>query len=870
MSIELYGVDTCYNGNPKLKKAGVHIQITKAERQEFEKCYNDVNYFIEKYCKIVSLDRGLVNFDLYDFQKEMVDIMSNNRFSIFVTARQMGKALDVNTPIPTPSGFKTMGDIKVGDEVYGRDGKIYNVTFATEFQHNRKCYNIKFDDGSTIVADAEHIWTVDDKSFKRGKKERDLTTQEMLDNGLFLSDGCKKYSIKNTAPILNEEKNLEIDPYLLGYWLGDGESLGSRITYHAKDDAILEYCTNLGYETTVSSDKRNSNVKTLYIKNFIHKIKNLNLYGNKHIPENYLWSSVEQRTSLLKGLMDSDGNSCKPVRGREFNNICEFSNKNSILVDNFVQLARSLGFKPKKTSKFINGIEYFIVRFTAYNDYSIGAPFSLERKIKNIGPREKYTFTTSRLICSIEEVDSRPVKCIQVSAPDHIFLAGEQFIPTHNTTTVAGYLLHAAIFNKNFNIAILANKGDQAQEILERMQGMFEELPWFLQPGVKVWNKRSITLGNGTRVFTAATSGSAIRGKSMNIVYLDEFAFVDNDLEFYTSTYPVVTAGKTTKVIITSTPKGMNLFYKLWSDAVAGKNTYTPLTVTWDKHPERDESWKQEQLANMNEKQFAQEFECQFHGSSDTLINGPKLQQLAAKNPLPGSSNDFKIYSNPVKDHIYVTTVDVSEGVGKDYSIVNVIDVTITPYEQVAIFRNNKTTPLQLGYITEKISKKYNNAFIVVESNSIGSTVCNVLFYDLDYENLIRTKIDKSENKTSGGARSELGLRMTKKSKSFGCSSLKDLIENEILIVNDKDTINELTTFVKDGSTWKAEKGKNDDTVMTLVSFAWFADQNFFSEETDINTRGAIANKMFEDEMVPALMFFDDGIDENEEYRPYY
>lgn len=863
MSIEKYGPKSCYKSNSNLKRSGVQIEMTAEEIEEYTKCHDDIIYFTENYVKIVTLDDGFVNFNPYEYQKKAISLMDANRFSIFLMARQMGKALDVETPIPTPDGFKRMGDIQVGDKVFGRDGKPYNVSFATDYQHNRDCYKILFDDGTHIIADAEHIWTVHDKTHRRRDKnsERDLTTKQMLDAGIFMGDGSKKYSIKNTSPVLTDKKDLPIDPYLFGYWLGDGDSSRFRVTSHVDDTFFKEYCDTVEAEYSIIPDKRGYTVcyQTLY--GYTDKLKRLGVLGNKHIPDCYLWSSVDDRKKLLCGLMDSDGNSSEPVNGRKYNNLCEFSNKNETLIDSFMVLCSSLGLKPKKTKKIIKGVDYYLVRFTTYSDYGIGAPFMMKRKSDRIGPRGNFDFTTSRLISSIEKVESRPVKCIQVDSPDHIFLCGEQFLPTHNTTVVAAYLLHAAIFNKDFNIIIIANKYDQANEVLDRIQKMYEDLPWFLQPGVTTWNKKSIKLGNGTRVQTRATSTGAARGQSINIVYLDEFAFVDNDVAFYTSTYPVITAGKSTKVIITSTPNGMNQFYKLWTESVQGKNQFVNYRVDWHHHPDRDDAWKQTQLKNMTEKQFLQEFCNEFFGSSDTLISGSKLEVLTHTQPLE-DRNGLKIYEHPKKDVSYVACVDVSEGIGKDYSVISVFDVSKMPYRQVAIYRSNDTPPLKLARNCKKIGDLYNQAYMVVESNSVGSTVCNALWYDLEYENLLQSTINNAESEASQSNTSELGLRMTAKTKQVGCSNLKDMIESDVLVLNDEDSIKELSYFIKQGTSYKAEKNKNDDIVMTMVAFAWFSNQTFFAGMTDLSTREELLSRMSDEDFMP-IGFFDDGTSDN-------
>jgi hypothetical protein len=440
----------------------------------------------------------------------------------------------------------------------------------------------------------------------------------------------------------------------------------------------------------------------------------------------------------------------------------------------------------------------------------------------------------------------------------NIFLLPRQM---GKTITVAAYLCWAAIFNKRYTIAILANKADQAREIMSRLQLMYEELPWYMQPGVKTWNKGDIWLGNGSKVFTAATTGSSVRGKSLNMVYLDEFAFVENDVEFYTSTYPVITSGKKTKVIITSTPNGMNLFYKLWTDAVELRSEYKHLQVHWSEHPNRDEKWKNDQMRNMDEKQFNQEFGCEFLGSTDTLISGNKLQQLTYKEPIGGDQH-FKIYEEADKEKSYVITADVSEGIGKDYSIISVFDVSTAPYKQVAIYRSNIIPPLMLSEAVYRIANMYNEAVVIVESNNMGSDVCNSLWNDYEYENMLITRNKNNESQIREGRMSSVGIRTTSKTKLIGCSSLKALIESNTLLTVDFETYKELTTFIKKGKSYEAEKGKYDDIVMSLVLFAWFVHQPYFSEMVDLNVRALTKDNLY-DEYSSCMGFFTDGTEQD-------
>lgn len=435
------------------------------------------------------------------------------------------------------------------------------------------------------------------------------------------------------------------------------------------------------------------------------------------------------------------------------------------------------------------------------------------------------------------------------------------------TITVAAYLLWCALFNDNYNIAILANKADQSREIMSRIQLMYENLPLWFQPGVIVWNKGDIKLGNGTIMFSAATTGSSVRGKSLNIVYMDEFAFVENSEEFYTSTYPVITAGKTTKVIITSTPKGLNLFHKMWVEAIEGRSQYVPMYIPWSDHPDRDEVWKKQQIDNTSLRQFEQEFECGFLGSDSTLISGKKLGQLVHKNPIKEDKN-FKIYVMPENDRSYVVTVDVSEGVGADYSTVNVIDVTEQPYQQVAVYRNNVISPLLLADVVNQIGRKYNEGVVIVETNTIGKITADSLWFDHEYENLLQTKAKKGENKTDSSHQSIFGVKTTKTTKSLGCSTLKSLIESDSLIINNHDTIEELSTFIRVASSYKADKGKYDDIVMGLVVFAWFTTQNYFLDMVTLSPLERIKKGLLQEYDADNLMiggFFDDGISEEDD-----
>lgn len=400
------------------------------------------------------------------------------------------------------------------------------------------------------------------------------------------------------------------------------------------------------------------------------------------------------------------------------------------------------------------------------------------------------------------------------------------------------YLLWYAIFQPEKTIAILANKGSTAREMLARVALALENLPFFLQPGCKILNKGSIEFSNNSRIIAASTSGSSIRGMSVNLLFLDEFAFVERASEFYTSTYPVISAGKDTKVIITSTANGIgNTFHRLWEGAVQGTNEYKPFQVNWWDVPGRDEEWKRQTIANTSQLQFDQEFGNTFFGTGDTLISAASLMSLRVKQPVRILENgNLLIYKEPSAGHEYIITVDVSKGRGQDYSTFTIIDVTERPFKQVAVYRNNVISPILFPNIIYKYAMVYNKGYVVVESNDQGGIVCNGLYHDLEYENV------HLESTVKSGA---IGIEMTKKTKRLGCSGIKDLIEEQKLEICDEQTIMEISTFVAKGQSFEASEGNHDDLMMNLVMFGYYTITQSFFNMTNIDLK----RMMFEEKM---------------------
>ena len=440
---------------------------------------------------------------------------------------------------------------------------------------------------------------------------------------------------------------------------------------------------------------------------------------------------------------------------------------------------------------------------------------------------------------------------------------------TGKSTTCVSYLLHYAVFNDNVNIAILANKASTARDLLGRLQLAYENLPKWMQQGIISWNKGSLELENGSKISSNSTSSSAVRGGSYNVIFLDEFAFIPNHIadDFFASVYPTISSGQSTKVIIVSTPRGMNHFYRMWHDAERGKNEYTPTDVHWSEVPGRDEAWKEQTIANTSEAQFKVEFECEFLGSVNTLINPAKLRNLVYESPIKRNAG-LDIYEHPKEEHNYLITVDVARGLGNDYSAFIIFDITEFPYKVVGKYRNNEIKPMLFPNIIHDVAKGYNDAWLLIEVNDIGDQVANILHFDLEYENVLMCAMRGRAGQIVGsgfsGKKSQLGVRMTAAVKKLGCSNLKTLLEDDKLLTVDYEIISELTTFAQRHNSFEAEEGCNDDLAMCLVIFSWLVAQDYFKEMTDNDVRKRIYEEQknqIEQDMAP-FGFISDGLDE--------
>jgi hypothetical protein len=439
------------------------------------------------------------------------------------------------------------------------------------------------------------------------------------------------------------------------------------------------------------------------------------------------------------------------------------------------------------------------------------------------------------------------------------------------TTMVVGYILWYILFNEDKFVAILANKAPTAREILNRIKIAYESLPLWLQQGVRTWNKGDIELENNCRVMATSTASSAIRGYSISLLYLDEFAFVPSNIadEFFTSVYPTISSGTQSKILISSTPNGMNHYYRMWTEAVEGQNGFKHIEANWRQVPGRDQAWADEQRRVLGEEKFSQEMECEFMGSAGTLLSVAALKSLAFVKPMHLSENGIKIYQPPIPNHNYMIVVDTSRGKGLDFSAFSVIDTTTMPYRQVCTYKDNNISPLVYPSILKRMGDYYNSAYILVEINDNGQQVVDSLFDDYEYENILSTVDLKGKIAITWGygSKSQRGVRTTKSVKRLGCSIMKNLIENNKLIIEDFDTISELSTFISKGGSFEADDGSHDDLVMTLVLFAWMTNQSFFSDLTNTNVKAKLHEeqmRQIEEEQLPTFLAGHIDVDRND------
>lgn len=823
-------------GNPNLPTSKAVFEYTPEMVAEIEKCKNDILYFAKNYFYIIDPDEGKVRINLYDFQERVLGEIRDYRFNILLSPRQASKALALDTPIPTPNGWTTMGELKDGDQVYGRDGKPCNVVMAHNVRYDRPCYEIEFDNGEIIVADEDHNW------FTQNKNERDLvvkskgsvkTTKELLNN-FKTKSGEPFYRIPSCINGLEKtQKELLIPPYVLGLWLGDGHTNGSRITVGN------QYIEELTAELTKFKKYKLSSIyhksRNIYSLNLVKvdgnrrdkgtrpclstELRTLNLMGNKHIPEVYMLGSRDQRMELLMGLIDSDGMIDK--RGNAI-----FTNANVSLVLQVKELIESLGYKTvyKINKTYLNGVRCKDSAYVSFRprEYVCKLLFKKERiKINKINYPDSNKRNQWHYIKDIRPVKSVPVRCITVDSDDNLFLCGKTLIPTHNTTLMTMAALHEACFKDFKNIVIVANKESTAIEIFRRVQLAYEELPGWLKPGVEEYGKTSAVFTNGSRISISTTTGSAIRGTSLNLLIVDEMAFIENHLveEFWKSVYPTISRAKTSKVLIASTPNGKgNLFYKLYSGAEKGNNGFHPSKIEWNEIPGRDEAWKEQQIKILGSyESFMQEFGNSFLDTGDASLNEELFDRLKAecKEPLHIlKDGHYKIWEEYNPENIYAIGGDVSEGVGLDASVLEIFNITDPAnITQAAEYHNNTIGPAAFVNEIVEIAGHWGNPLLLIERNNQGTGVCDTLVNTHMYQNLVSWGAKVAHKNPQNGMISHINTKFK------AVTNQRYFVnETEAVTFRSIECLKEFKNFVRyPNGSWKAKAGEHDDRVMAVV-----------------------------------------------------
>lgn len=597
-----------------------HRQETYTEEQinELAQCMDPVTgylYFVNNFFFIQHPVKGKIKLEPFEYQERLMASYHNYRFNINMMPRQSGKALALDTRIPTPSGWTTMRDIKVGDLILSSDGKPTTVTFATEVMTDHICYKIEFDHGEEIIADEDHLWEINTGFWRT--KNKVVTTKEIFE---YKHSRNTSIYVNITDPIEGSHQELPIPPYTFGLWLGDGSSNGGAYTQSILDNLeMIKFIQSDGFnvsEPRVNSS--NSEVRTIY------KLRPLlvstGVYQNKHIPDIYLRASINQRLELLQGLMDTDGTVNKEGQ-------CEFYQKKYHIVTQVRELLSSLGIKSRISVKLINDQSYYTITFTTTRFTVFKLPRKSARQLKCKGHQKN----TRLYVKNISMVSSLPVRCIQVDNPSHLFLCGNTMIPTHNTTCAAGYLLWYGMFHMDQTILVAAHKYTGSQEIMQRIRYAYELCPDHIRGGAVNYNKGSIEFDNGSRIVSATTTGNTGRGMAISLLYCDEFAFVQPNIaeEFWTSISPTLATGG--RAIITSTPNSdEDEFALIWRDANkrfdeygnesdVGINGFHGFKADWWEHPDRDEAWKNAELGRIGEERFRREYGCLTHDATVTV-----------------------------------------------------------------------------------------------------------------------------------------------------------------------------------------------------------------------------------------------------------
>lgn len=829
----------------RTKKPGMIIDYTEEMLDELEKCKADPIYFIENYVYIQSKGEPVL-FKPYDYQIEMIRNFQNYENNVMLTSRQMGKLLIQSTPILTPTGFKTMGEVQEGDTIFGADGKPTKIIFKTPATPDLVLYDIKFSNGETITACEDHLWTVSNVDLQRrasGPQNVTLSTKELIPMyDKFISRAKpSRIFIEHCDTVEFQYKETINDPYMLGLWLGDGTSSNTNLTSSYSDYVVYKNILKeriSEYKENRFSGKDNGNSKLGL------DIKTENLRNNKHIPDAYKFNSVDVRLSVIQGMMDTDGTCDKNGAYQQY-----FSSSKT-LIDDFRFILSSLGIKstiveqknkkytmPDGEVRYSKKINYRVqFKTTKYDMFRLPRKLDLQYLKMDEHKKNKRIYIESIVLSESKEVGH----CIQVDNEDHLFLCGNTLIPTHNTTCAAGYLLWHAMFNKTQTVLLLGNVLATAKEIMERIQFAYEMCPDFIRDGVLKYNVTSITFENKSRIIARATTPSAARGLSVNLLYLDEFAFVQESYqsEFWSAVSPTLVASKG-RCIITSTPNTeYDQFASIWNESqiydnptsTIGVNDFRGLMVTWDKHPERDINWAQKEEKKIGSSKFRREYNCEFLSFQETLISAIKLSEIkkrTVRDPVK-LTGDVKWFKDIEYGCTYLVALDPSGGTGGDDAAIQVYE--LPTFRQVAEWKNNLTIipdQIKLMYkILNEVAFRMQrlgarnieeHLFWSVENNSIGeAAVLEIQRFGV--ERFPGTLINEPRRTRTGRIRK--GLNTTRNTKKTACFHLQKLAETFRLEVASVDLHKQLSDFIKQGQddgVYKAKTGTKDDLVSSLL-----------------------------------------------------
>ena len=862
-----------YLNNEKLPLPSSSYGWSPEMLSELGKCKESLLYFAENYFTVINVDDGEQKIKLYPFQRRILKALVKNRFVITLASRQCGKALDENTPIPTPKGYIRMGDLKTGDQVFGADGQPCNITHAFDTLYNRKCYKVIFDNDEEIIADADHLWFTQDRNERKRiiACEGSVKTTEQVKNTLFC--GVKKEPMHRIKMAINgieyPKKELPIDPYVLGLWLGDGTRTSSNITVGERDKEDIRSQLYINeqfklilinsfkegiYAFNPTNEDKNNSLRSL--------LKRYNLLDNKHIPDVYLYSDRNQRLELLKGLMDSDGYISK--RGGAY-----FYNTDLDLAKKVEQLIQSLGYKTtyKEHIPHYNGMAcktcatvYFEPR-----EYVCTIKFKKDR-IKFIDrskSRNQYFY-----IKDIQEVETRPVRCIAVDSPDHLYLAGKSHIPTHNSSMMCMYSLWRACFNKHQRIVIAANREDTAIEIFGRIKLAYEMIPNWLKPGIEKWGETGMKLENGSYLSVETTSMNTGRGKSANLIIIDEMAFIPKNImeQFWKSISATISSSKTAQIFVVSTANGTdNLFYELYRAATSVDPESTDAkwhaeNVSWEDVPGRGKKWKEDTLATLNgdEEAFAQEYENKFVSIGTGSIDETYIEYLrhrVAKPIMELDNGHYSIFEMPNQKRVYAAGVDVSDGIGDAASVVEVFDITdLTDIKQVAEYHNREIDPLSFTRKVYQIAMQWGSPMLAIERNNMGGTVVDTLIETYGYTRLLDYVPGKFDDYNKRGVFSHTNVRYDSVTNMRYWVNLLKCVS-----IRSPGLVEELRTFVKHpNGIWKKLQGKNiwDDRVMAMI-WALFVLESGVAEKyyevVDRDRNGKVSHIIDENMFVEAL-----------------